>query len=109
MSQEIFDRFVLADELHRSFFADAGDSRHVVGTVTHQCQDIYHLLGPLDIPPLLDFRHAEDLDSLAHAGGFVEKSMLGNQLTEVFVWRDHEGIKSLLLRALDERDRKSVV
>jgi hypothetical protein len=43
------------------------------------------LLRTLDIPALLDFRHAEDLAALTHARDFEEEGACRDQLAEVLV------------------------
>ena len=51
--EQILDRTVLLDQLHRGFLTDAGNPRNIIRGVSGQAQYFQHLL----------WRHAEPLDN----------------------------------------------
>ena len=61
------------------------------------------MIGPFHAPFFADFRKGEELGGVAHAAGFVDEGLFGDELAEVFVRRDHVALETLRLRAPGER------
>ena len=94
---------VLVDKLDGRLLADAGHAGHVVGGVAHERQQV-HELGRLQAAVLL----AEGLgrlavERLAHVGRAEHGDAVGEQLAEVFVRREDDGVDALVLGAARER------
>lgn len=90
--EEVFDGTEFLDEFGGGFFANAGDAGDVVDGVSHEGEDVDDLGGAFDAPFGADFGWAEDFDVGALAAGFVDFDVVGDELAEVFVWSDHEGL-----------------
>ncbi len=97
---QVFHAAILLDQRRRRLLAEAGDARDVVHRVTHQRQDVHHLLRALDAPLRAHLRHAQDLHIRALPARLVNAHRVRHELAEVLVRRHHERLEALPLRAL---------
>ena len=102
VGEQVFDAAVLLDERGGGFFAEAFHAGDVIDGVAHEREDVDDLLRALDAPTLADFLHAEDFDLGTGAAGFVDFDVLGDELAEVLVRCDHEGLDAFFLRAFGQ-------
>ncbi len=103
MGQQVLQRAILRDELHRGLLAYPGHARNVVGRVAHQRQHLHHLLGARHAPPGLDLRQPQNLRPVPAPRRLEDKIVRADQLPEILVRRDHVGLEALPLRAPHQR------
>ena len=102
IGDEILDRAEFGDELFRRFLADAGDPGDVVRRVTPQAKDVDDLCRALDFPVGEHRGQVDDLILRALSPGLPHRGALGNELREILVRRDHEGLETFRLGAFHE-------
>ena len=97
--QQIFDRAIFLEKFLRRLLSDTRAAGNVIGTVTHQTQEVDHLVDRSQRVFIQDFFDAHHL-VVASELGAVHKYMFGYQLAVVFVGCHHINFESLFLGLL---------
>ena len=98
MGNHFFHAAIFSNQKGGVLFADARDAWDVVGGVAPEPEDIYHLGRLGNSVFLTDFLWTDHLCRGAELGGFINKHLVGDQLSEVFIGGHHVSDEAFLFR-----------
>lgn len=96
---DIFYAVPFVDEFGCAFFSDAFDAGDIIYGIAHQGQDIDDLFGAFNAIIFTYLFWSPDFRTIALLGRLIDKDVIGHQLAEVFIRRDHIYIVALLFGA----------
>ena len=89
MGKEVLNVAKLCNQFLCRLFSNARTSRNIVGSISHQSQQVDDLQRRLNGILVLDFFDTHDLESLVVVSGAVHEYILADQLSVVFVGSHH--------------------
>ena len=89
MGKEVLNVAKLCNQFLCRLFSNARTSRNIVGSISHQSQQVDDLQRRLNGILVLDFFDTHDFESLVVVSGAVHEYVLADQLSVVFVGSHH--------------------
>ena len=96
VSDDILHTAIFSHKKRGVFLAYARDARDVVGGIAPEAKDINHLSRLRDSIFFADIMRAQNLSRSAEFGWFVDKNLVGDQLSEVLIGGHHISDETLL-------------
>ena len=90
------DTPVFINQGRRALRSYTGTSRHVIGSISHQTKDIYHLFHPLYPEMVKHLRDTPHFRFIPRSSRFIHENFLAHQLRIILIRRDHIHLKTLL-------------